>query len=89
MRSDIALMRFSLKSTIVTNTKEQVNSLFGLSDDVGGTYYGNVVKEGQIFFICPKSGITEINHIKWIIDAPTSDEQSDEEALVIEFELIK
>lgn len=76
-------------STIVTNTKEQVNSIFGLSDDVGGTYYGNVVKEGQIFFICPKSDINEINHIKWIIDAPISDEQSDEEALVIEFELIK
>ena len=76
-------------STIVTNTKEQVDSLFALSDDVGGTFYGNVVKDGQIFFICPKSDIDEINHIKWIINAPVVDDRSEEESLIIEFDLIK
>jgi len=77
------------RSTIVTNTKEQVDSLFALSDDVGGTFYGNVVKDGQIYFICPKSDINELNHIKWIIDAPVVDDRSEGESLIIEFDMIK
>ena len=76
-------------STITTNTKEQVDSLIMVSDDVGGDYYGNVVKEGQVFFICSKSDINEINHIRWIIDGPNANGERVGESLSIEFDLIK
>lgn len=76
-------------STIVTNTKEQVNSLVNVSDDVGGDFYGNVIKEGQVFFLCQKSDINDINHIKWRIDPPNINGETTGEALNIEFDLIK
>ena len=76
-------------STITTNTKEQIDSLVLLSDDVGGDYYGNVIKEGQIFFICSKSSIDELNHIKWRIDSPQVDGEHIGDPLIIEFDLIK
>ena len=57
-------------STIVTSSKEQVSSNWLLSDQVGGEFLGNVVKQGQIYFICKNTNADDLNHIQWRIEAP-------------------
>ncbi len=75
------------QSVIVTDTKEQVNSNIILNDQVGGDFYGQVVKDGQIYFIC-KNPADDIHHIQWRIDAAhDSSYYSLGEDIIIEFEL--
>ena len=58
-------------SKIVTSDKEQVSAHMFLSDSVGGDYLGNVVKTGQIYFICKESDAENLTGFIWRIDPPT------------------
>lgn len=58
-------------SKIVTSDKEQVSSHMFMSDSVGGDYLGNVVKTGQIYFICKESNADNLTGFTWRIDPPT------------------
>lgn len=76
------------QSVIVTDAKEQVYSNIILNDQVGGDFYGQVVKDGQIYFIC-KNPADDIHHIQWRIDAAhDSSYSSIGEDIIIEFELV-
>lgn len=58
-------------STIVTSDKEQVESDIFMSDSVGGKFFGNVVKDGMIAFICKNTNADSLSHIQWRIDGPS------------------
>ena len=76
------------QSTIVTSTKEQVNSSIWLSDSVGGDFLGQVIKDGQIYFFL-KSPADDVTHIQWRVDAPhNSSYESVGDELIVEFELM-
>ncbi|WP_078596659.1 hypothetical protein [Evansella clarkii] len=57
------------QSTITTNTGQQISSNLLLSDDVGGEFFGNVKKIGEVFFLADRID-EEITSIRWIIDGP-------------------
>ena len=57
------------QAIIVTNTKEQVEADLFFSDDVGGDFIGEVIKEGDVIFILD-SPAEEITSFKYIIDGP-------------------
>jgi hypothetical protein len=59
---------FPDQSTLVTNTKEQLNSSFD-SDQVGGEFVGNVVKTGKIVFKT-QSDLNAISSLTYKIDGP-------------------
>ena len=77
-------------STIVTSDKEQVEADWFISDSVGGEFMGNVVKKGQIYFICKNTDANALSHIQWRIDTP-HDKNFDHlgDQVVIEFEFAK
>lgn len=81
---------FPYTSTIVTSDKEQVMGDWLLSDEVGGEFKGNVVKQGQIYWFCNNTNADNLTHLRWIIEAP-HDRRSNEvgEEVVIEFNLPK
>ena len=68
--SDKDMSWYPDQSVIVTNTKEQITTELLLNDNVGGDFYGEVVKTGQIFFVIPSSTSDKISHIQWRIDSP-------------------
>lgn len=77
-------------STIVTSDKEQVSSDWIMSDFVGGDFYGNVVKQGQIFFLCKNTDAENLSHIQWRIDTPHDSKYNHfGEDVIIEFEFSK
>ena len=77
-------------STIVTSDKEQVSSDWLISDSVGGEFYGNVVKQGQIFFLCKNTDAENLSHIQWRIDTPHDSKYNHfGEDVIIEFEFSK
>lgn len=77
------------QSVIVTNTKEQIDSAVFVSDDLGGTYLGQVRKEGYIYFFCSRSLAEELTHLQWRIDAPyDADGEDVGEDMAVEFEVI-
>ena len=78
------------QSTIVTNTKEQVTADFFVSDSVGGAFMGNVVKSGQIFFLCKNTIAADLNQVVWHIDSP-HDSNLDHigEEIVMTFNFVK
>ena len=88
--SDDDISFYPYMSTIVTNTKDQIESNWLLSDSVGGDFLGNVEKSGQIFWICENVNADDLSHIKWRIDSP-HDEDYDHfgDDVVIEFEFVK
>lgn len=88
--SDKDLSFYPYMSTIVTSDKEQVESNWLLSDSVGGDFLGNVVMEGQIYWICERTGADNLTHIQWRIDAP-SDSNYDRcgDPVKIDFEFAK
>lgn len=57
------------QGTVTTNTKEQKNASLLLSDQVGGDFIGNVVKEGFIIFALD-SDAKEIKTIKYFAQGP-------------------
>lgn len=64
------------QGTVVTNTKEQVETDLFLSDSVGGDYMGEVRKTGNII-VQLQSPAEEITNIKYIISGPSSAETFD------------
>ncbi len=68
--SDEDLSWYPYMSTIITSGKEQVSADWFLSDSVGGDFYGRVVKDGQIFFVCKNTDAEQLTHIQWRIEAP-------------------
>lgn len=76
------------QSTLVTDTKEQVECAIFISDDVGGDFYGNVKKEGYIYFFCKSSKAADLGHLTLRIDPPFDAEFNDVgDPVVIDFEL--
>lgn len=53
---------------IVTDTGQQVNAEVFLSDQVGGDFYGNVTKSGDVFFFFDGQA-EEISSVRYIIDS--------------------
>lgn len=78
------------QGTIVTDTKEQTTAALFVGDDVGGDFYGQVVKSGQVFWFLPNSKAEDIHHVQLRIDSP-HDENYDHfgDTILVEFELIK
>jgi len=61
------------QSVLTTNTKEQVDSNFMLSDSIGGEFLGKVVKEGSIYFVLPNTIANDLTTITLHVDAPHND----------------
>lgn len=74
------------QSTIVTNTKKQIDADLFLSDSVGGDFIGPVNKDGEVFFIFDDKA-EEITSFKYIVGS-AHDENYDNfgEDLIFEFE---
>jgi len=68
--SDKDVSFYPNQATLITNTKEQVDSDIWFSDDVGGDFLGNVNKKGEIFYILKNSKADEIKTMEIRIDAP-------------------
>ena len=68
--SDETMTIYPNQSTIVTSTKEQVTCEIFLSDSIGGEFLGQVIKSGQVYFICKNSTAEDISQITWYIDSP-------------------
>ena len=88
--SDKDMSWYPNQSVIVTNMKEQITAELMLCDDVGGDFYGEVIKTGQVYFVIPSSTADQISHIQWRIDSP-HDSNLDHygEDLMIEIDLVK
>jgi len=88
--SDEDISFYPDQSTIIISTKEQIEANMWFSEDVGGDFYGQVKKSGQVYFVIPNSVGEDINHIQWRIDAPfNSDFDNLTDNIIIELELIK
>lgn len=68
--SDEDMTWYPNQSTIVTSDKEQVAANLLISDSVGGEFMGNVIKQGQIYFICKNTNAETLSHVRWRIDSP-------------------
>lgn len=66
--SDDTLSIYPDQSVLIAN-KKQLNANFFLSASVGGDFYGNVEKEGLVFFEYDGE-IKDVEDIKMIINAP-------------------
>ncbi|PAE96677.1 hypothetical protein [Shouchella clausii] len=77
------------QATLVTSTGEQLESEMFLMGDAGGDFYGNVVKEGQTWWLITDTEAT-IDSIKMIISPPHSTENWDDlaEEVRLDFEII-
>lgn len=67
------------QAVLVTNTGEQVDGphMF-ISDHIGGTFFGKIVKDGAVAYILPKSEAQEIEWVKLIMSAPHLDNTFDD-----------
>lgn len=78
------------QSTIITSDKEQVGSNWLLSDSVGGEFMGNVIKQGQIYFICENTDAETLSHVQWRIRSPHDSKLNHfGEDVIIEFDFPK
>lgn len=82
--SDDTLSIYPDQSVLIAN-KKQLDANFFLSADVGGDFYGNVEKEGIIFFEYDGE-IKDVEDMKMIINAPHG-ESYDSIGDAIEFKL--
>lgn len=64
------------QSTVITDHKEQITSNLLASDSVGGDFYGNVEKTGQVFFIAEKTPADELESFNLRIDGPSGSSHS-------------
>lgn len=77
------------QSVIITSTKEQIDSDMLFSDSIGGDFFGQVVKSGQIYFFL-SGPADDITHIQWRVSAPhDANFASVGDDLIVEFEFIK
>lgn len=60
------------QSTIVTDTKEQIEASMIVSDHVGGEFIGEVEKEGTVAFLLNKS-VADLKKISINIDGPSNE----------------
>lgn len=58
------------QATLTTNTKEQVETNWVLSDYIDGEYLGAVIHEGSIFYILKNTNADDLTNITLHIDAP-------------------
>ncbi|NBG89591.1 hypothetical protein [Isachenkonia alkalipeptolytica] len=65
---------YASQATITTNTGEQLESDFWLSDHIEGTYIGEVRKSGSQFFILENSEAEDIEWVRIIISGPTDED---------------
>jgi len=78
---------FYPNGTLITNTKEQVNPIVLFADEVGGTFMGQVKKEGNIDYIL-KSKAEDLKSFELKIDAPFDQNyNSVGEAISLKFEI--
>lgn len=61
------------QSIITTNTKEQKEANIFISDDVGGDFLGQVIKEGNVIFLLD-SKAEDLKSAKLIINAPVNED---------------
>lgn len=88
--SDEDITWYPYMSTIVTSDKEQVDSDVFMSDSVGGEFFGNVAKQGQIYFICKNTDADKLSYFQWRVDHPFDEKYNDVgEDLKIKFEFPK
>ena len=64
------------QSTVITDHKEQITANLLASDSVGGDFYGNVEKTGQVFFIAEKTPANELASFNLRIDGPSGSSHS-------------
>ena len=58
------------QGTMITDTKEQIECANFACDDVGGDFYGNVKKEGYIYFFCKKTSAADLGHLQFRFSEP-------------------
>ena len=63
------------QGTLVTNTQEQSNAKVFISDAVGGDFFGQVVKEGSVYFTLD-SEATDLESLRFIVASPYADDFS-------------
>lgn len=55
---------------VVTNEKEQVQSLAKFSEDLRGLLVSGAKKEGQLLFLCKESSVLNFESFRFLYDAP-------------------
>ncbi len=68
---------YASQATITTNTGEQLEADFWMSDYIEGTYIGEVKKSGSQFFILENSEAEDIEWIRIIISSPSDEDWED------------
>ncbi|MEG0267957.1 MAG: hypothetical protein RR439_00880 [Carnobacterium sp.] len=63
------------QGTIVTDTKQQVEASMILSDDVGGDFIGEVIKEGTILFMF-EGNAKDVKNVKYVVGSGSDSDWS-------------
>ncbi|WP_214820642.1 MULTISPECIES: DUF4352 domain-containing protein [unclassified Exiguobacterium] len=71
--SDETVTFYPDQARLVTNTGEQVDAAFLLSDDVGGEFLGKVRKEGGVHFQV-ESMPAELTEVRFVVEGPYNDQ---------------
>ncbi|WDH75177.1 hypothetical protein PTI97_10150 [Exiguobacterium marinum] len=71
--SDDTVTFYPDQARLVTNTGEQVDAAFLLSDDVGGEFLGKVRKEGGVHFQV-ESMPAELTEVRFVVEGPYNDQ---------------
>ncbi len=72
--SDEDISFYISQATLISSTKEQVDSSLLFSDYIDGEFLGQVVKSGSLVYILPNSNANDITSINLRISAPTDSE---------------
>lgn len=71
--SDDTVTFYPNQARLVTNTGEQIDAAFLLSDDVGGEFLGKVRKEGGVHFQVD-SMPAELTEVRFVVEGPYNDQ---------------
>lgn len=71
--SDDTVTFYPDQARLVTNTGEQIDAAFLLSDDVGGEFLGKVRKEGGVHFQVD-SMPAELTEVRFVVEGPYNDQ---------------
>ncbi|MCC9622224.1 DUF4352 domain-containing protein [Thalassospira sp. MA62] len=71
--SDDTVTFYPDQARLVTNTEEQIDAAFLLSDDVGGEFLGKVRKEGGVHFQV-ESMPSELTEVRFVVEGPYNDQ---------------
>jgi len=61
------------QGTVVTDTGQQIDAELFLSDDLGGEFYGEVTKTGDVFFFFDGQA-EEVSNIRYLINSGTDED---------------